>query len=411
MHMNRRDFIVLGTAAAGLGATASLAGGSYDAALETRVRGVCDPAFAIVKQTFEENFRARGEVGAAVAVYKDGVPVVDLWGGVADQKTGKPWEHDTIVCMMSVGKAMAALCVLMLIDRGKIDIEAPVAKYWPEFAQNGKEKITVRTLLQAKAALLYADAAPDGAAYDWDVMVDALAKQKPEWEPGTRGAYHSMTMGFLMGELVRRVDGRMVNVFFADEVANPLGADYKFGLNDDDIKRVSDVIRNPGSTTLTQIATPGTKLHRAWRVTPNAAFRHNDEAFRKAVFPSANGHGNARAIGRIYAALANGGELDGVRLLSPAMVELARTESWKGICGMTDRDFRYGHGFFLNHPPLLPFGPNDRAFGHPGAGGAIGFADPENKIAFSYSPNFMTDGAGVGDRCQALINAAFAAYA
>lgn len=412
--MQRRDFVrIAGGSALAVGAfeamTSALGGESGRSTDGPAIRGTCDPAFEAVRSAFEENFRARDELGAAVCVYEDGRRVVDLWGGIADRETGRPWAEDTIVCMMSVGKSMAALCVLMLVDRGKIDLDAPVARYWPEFAQAGKAKITVRTLLAAKAGIIYADAAPDGSLFDWDVMVDALAKQEPAWEPGTAGGYHSMTCGFLLGELVRRVDGRMINFFFAEEIAKPLGVDYKIGLDDADLKRVSDVIPNPGSVTLNQIADRSTKLGRAWRVRPSIPDYTNSEAYRRAVLPSGNGHGNARAIARVYAALASGGALDGVHLISPELVEVARTQTWRGICQMTDRPFRYGTGFFLNYPPLLPFGTNDRAFGHPGAGGAIGIADPEARIAFSYSPNFMCAGAGVGDRCLALVEATFGA--
>lgn len=415
--MDRRDFIrIAGGSMLTAGGLAYLGGGASLAfAGDDRpvpgIKGTCDPAFHPVRQVFEDNFRQRGEVGAAVCVYRDGRKVVDLWGGVADTATGKPWAEDTIVCMMSVGKSMAALSVLMLVERGQIDLDAPVARYWPGFAQAGKGSITVRTLLTGKAGVIYADHAADGAAYDWDAMVSAFEQQEPAWEPGTKGGYHSMSMGILLGELVHRADGRMIDRFFAEEVATPLGADYQFGLDDAAIARVSDIIRNPGSVTLTQIDDPDTKLGRAWRVVPEAADRYNNDDFRRAVFPSSNGHGNARAIARIYAALAAGGTLDGVQLISPELVEVARTEAWKGTCAMTDRQFRYGHGFFLNYPPLAPLGPNDRAFGHPGAGGAIGIADPEARMSFSYSPNFMTDGAGVGDRCTALIDAAFAAGA
>lgn len=417
--MDRREFMRIagdsmltaaGLACLGGGPALAFAGGAQ-APADTGIKGSCDPAFERVRQVFEDNFQLRGEVGAAVCVYKDGSKVVDLWGGVADPATGMPWVEDTIVCMMSVGKSMTALAVLMLIERGEIDLDAPVARYWPGFAQAGKADIAVRTLLTGQAGVIYADHAADGAAYDWDAMVTAFEQQEPAWEPGTRGGYHSMSMGILLGELVHRVDGRMIDRFFAEEIAGPLDVDYRFGLDDAEIARVSDIIRNPGSVTLTQIADPTTRMGRAWRVVPNAADRYNTDEFRRAVFPSSNGHGNARAIARVYAALACGGSLEGVHLLSPELVEVARTEAWKGTCAMTGRQFRYGHGFFLNYPPLAPLGPNDRAFGHPGAGGAIGIADPEARLSFSYSPNFMTDGAGVGDRSTALIDAAFAADA
>lgn len=373
----------------------------------TLIHGTCDPSFSHLRDTFAENFQSRDDVGAAVAVYRDGRKVADLWGGVANPETGEKWTENTIVCMMSVGKAMAALCVWRLIDRGKIDLEAPVAKYWPEFAQGGKEAITVRQLLGGLMGLVYADHAPAESAFDWETMVHAMEVQEPIWKPGTVGAYHSMTAGTLFGELVRRVDGRRVNEFFAEEVANPLGIDYKFGLNDAEIKRVASLLPNAGSVTLTQISDPASKLGRAWRILPKEPDVFNSTAFRKTVFPSANGHGNARAIARVYAALGNGGTLDGYRLLSQTLIDELRKPSWEGTCGLTDREFRYGLGFFVSAPPLIPFGNNPRAFGQPGAGGAIGFADPEAGLAFSYSPNQMCAGAGVGAACEALIDATF----
>lgn len=368
------------------------------------IHGSFDPAFRAVRDAFRENFASRGEIGAAVAIYADGRKVLDLWAGVADPETQAPWERDSIVCMMSVGKAMAALCVYRLIERDEIDLDLPVARYWPEFARAGKAAITVRQLLAGQAGLIYTDHAPDGAGLDWATMTDALSRQEPEWQPGTRGAYHSATAGFLFGELVRRVDGRSLDRFFAEEIAEPLNISYKFGLDDTDMARVARILPNPQSVTLTQIADPTSKLGRAWRIMPDRKDFLNAEDFRRGLFPSANGHGNARAVARIYGALSNGGEIDGYHLVSPAMIEIMRDLAWDDICGMTDRPFRYGHGFFLSND-LAPFGGNPRAFGHPGAGCAIGFADPEAGIAFSYSPNFMCAGAGVGDRCEALIDA------
>ncbi|MCP5056078.1 MAG: beta-lactamase family protein [bacterium] len=374
-----------------------------------RISGSCDPHFAGVREEFSRNFAERSEVGAAVSVYKDGSKVVDLWGGVVDPETREPWAEDTIVCMMSVGKSMAALCLLQLVDRGAVALEAPVATYWPEFAQAGKEKTTIRQILGGQAGLMYPDHAPADSIFDWDVMVEALAKQKPEWEPGTRGAYHSSTQGFLLGEVLGRVDGRRFDAFFAEEIADPLGVDFQYGLSDEDILRVTDLIPNRGSTTFKEMATPGTNLNRAWRPQPKIRGLVNSDVFRKAVFPSGNGHGNARSIARIYAALAGCGEIDGVRLLSPELIDELRKPAWEGTCDLTLRQFRYGLGFFLSSYPDpeagMHFTPNPRSFGHLGAGGAIGFCDPEADLSFSYSPNFMCAGAGVGDRCEALVDA------
>ncbi|MGS1018348.1 serine hydrolase domain-containing protein [Allosphingosinicella humi] len=372
------------------------------------IAGICDSRFAAVGEVFAANFRQRGEAGGAVCVFKDGEKVVDLWGGWADRPRTRPWREDTIVCMMSVGKGMAALCVWMLVDRGAIDLEAPVAAYWPEFAGGGKSAITVRTLLAGKAGLLYADHAPDGAGFDWDVMIRAYERQEPEWEPGTRHGYHSASAGYLFGELVHRVDGRPIDRFLEEEVTGPLGADYGYGTRGADPDRVADIIPNPDSHTFVQSRDPATKMGRAWRIRPASPDHYNDERMRTGLMPSTNGHGNARAVARIYAALACGGSLDGVRLISPETIDRLRTEAWFGRCEMTDRVFRYAHGFFLNEPVMSPMGTNNRSFGHPGAGGSLGFADPENRISFSYSPTLMCAGAGLGDRCAALVEAVYA---
>lgn len=371
------------------------------------ISGHCAPEFSAVAKAFEENFARRDERGAAVCVYRDGQPVVDLWGGWRNPARTLPWEKDTIVCMMSVGKGVAALCVWMLIDRGRIDLDAPVARYWPSFAGGGKGAITVRTLLSAKAGLLYADHAPDGSAFDWDVVIAALERQEPCWEPGADHGYHSATAGYLLGELVHQVDGRTIDRFLREEITTPLGIDYGYGAGWAAPERVADVIPNTDSHTFVQTRDPSTKLGRAWRIRPVMADHYNDAGFRGAMMPSSNGHGNARAIARLFAVLANGGTLDGTTLVSPSTIDRMREQSWDGTCAMTDRQFRYAHGFFLNKEDVSPMGTNPRAFGHPGAGGALGFADPENRISFAYSPTLMCAGGGVGDRCAALVAAVY----
>lgn len=373
----------------------------------TSIQGHCDPRFAAVADAFGKSFSELGEIGAAVAVYEGDKAVVDLWGGVARPATGQAWAENTLTCMMSVGKGMAALCIHRLVEQGKIDLDATVASYWPEFAQAGKAAITVRDVLTAKSGVIYADSAPFGAVFDWDVMTGAIAAQEPAWEPGTRGGYHSMTCGFLLGELVRRADGRRLPQFFQDEIATPLGIDYGWGLSDEQIARTADIVSNPAHDTVKAFADPSTKLGRAWHMRPKGPDFYNSDGFRRGVLPSSNGHGNARGVARVYAALAAGGTIDGVRLVSPETIELMRTLQWDGDCQMTGRPYRYGMGFFLNKTPMVPMGPNPNAFGHPGAGGAIGFADPERGIAFAYSPNFMCAGAGSGERCLALAEAAF----
>lgn len=372
------------------------------------IQGQCADDFAAVRAAFEENFRAHGEIGAAVCVYRQGERVVDLWGGWADAARTRAWRRDTIVCMMSVGKGIAALALWMLIDRGAVDLDAPVARYWPGFAGGGKGSIAVRTLLAGKAGLLYADHAPDGAGFDWETMIAAFERQEPCWEPGTDHGYHSATAGYLLGEIVRRVDGRPIDRFVDDEIIAPLGVDYGYGAAWATPDRIADIVPNPGSHTFAQTRDPSTKLGRAWRMRPESPDHYNDARMRDGLMPSTNGHGNARAVARIFAALANGGSLDGVELVSAPTIDRMREEAWFGTCAMTDRTFRYGHGFFLNEAGMSPMGSNSRAFGHPGAGGAFGFADPENDMAFSYSPNLMCAGGGLGERCAALVAATYA---
>lgn len=376
-------------------------------ATSVSVHGHCDPAFARVAEAFAANFAQREEVGAAVCVYADGEKVVDLWGGVADPATGRAWAEDTLVCMMSVGKGMAALCVHRLIQRGEVELDAPLARYWPEFAEAGKGEITVAQVLGGKSGVLFADSAPPNSVMDWGAMTAAIARQPPAWPAGSRGAYQSMTMGFMLGELVRRVDGRRLNDFFQDEIAGLLGVEYAWGLDDEQAARAATIIGNAAHHTVQAFADPSTNLGRAWHMRPVGPQFYNTDAFRQGVLPSSNGHGHARSVARIYAALASGGVLDGVELLSPEEIGMARTLQWDEVCAMTERPYRYALGFFLNTPGLVPMGTNPQAFGHPGAGGALGFADPERRWSFAYSPNFMCSGSGSGDRCTALVEALY----
>jgi CubicO group peptidase (beta-lactamase class C family) len=381
---------------------------------EFPIDGHCDERFARVRDAFVENFASRDELGAGVCVYVDGEKVVDLWGGHVDLDRTRPWREDTLVNMASVTKGMTALCMHILADRGEVDLDATMATYWPEFAQAGKQAITVRQTLGHNDGVIFNDAAPEGSWLDWQQMTEAIAAQEPAWPPGTQGAYNSHNYGYLIGEPIRRVSGRTPGVFFREEIAEPLGVDYHIGLTQADLVRVTDLNPNPKSTTLNAFKDPSTNLARAWHRIPKdggpSPFNRRD--YRVKEFPSGNGHGNARAVARVYAALARGGEIAGengnVRVWSEDAVRRMAELQWESECGMTHRPFRMGLGLFLNSPPLQSMGPNMNAFGHMGAGGAFGFADPERRLAFSYSPNFMCEGAGVGARCEALVEATFA---
>lgn len=371
-----------------------------------RIEGTCSPDFAGVKAAFEQNFRRRGELGAAVCVYKDGHKVVDLWGGYTDTGKTEPWRSDTIVIMNSVAKSMSAICTHMLIDRGLVDFDAPVATYWPEFAQAGKEKVLVRHVLSHTDGVIFCDAAPPGSWFDWKTHIHALEVQEPAWEPGTNGAYNSINIGFLLGEIVRRVTGKSVGTFLREELSGPLKADYQIGLRPEEIARVSDMHKNPKNGFFKISSDPTTPLGRAFKSAPQMGYFQNCREIREIEVPSFGGHGNARAVARIYAALAGNGQVDGVRILSPEAVERASELVWEGDCIMTQRRLRMGYGFMHNEPETAPMGINMKAFGHTGTGGAFAWCDRERNMAFAYCPNFQREGPGIGPRGASVAVAA-----
>lgn len=371
-----------------------------------RIEGTCSPEFAAVRAAFEENFRRRGELGAAVCVYKNGQKAVDLWGGHTDTEKTQPWRPDTIVIMNSVAKSMTALCTHVLIDRGLVDFDAPVADYWPEFAQAGKEKVLVRHVLSHTDGVIFCDAAPPGSWFDWATHIKALEVQAPAWEPGTKGAYNSINIGFLLGEIIRRVTDKSVGTFLREAITEPLEADYHIGLRPDEIARVSDMHRNPNNGFFAVAQDPSTPLGRAFRSAPPIGYFQNCREIREIEVPSFGGHGNARAVARIYAALAGDGMVDGVRILSPQAVERASALVWEDDCIMTQRRLRMGYGFMHNEPETAPMGPNLEAFGHTGTGGAFAWCDRERNLAFAYCPNFQREGPGIGPRGAAVAVAA-----
>jgi CubicO group peptidase (beta-lactamase class C family) len=370
------------------------------------IDGTCDPAFSAVRETFEENFRRRNEVGAAVCVYQDGRKVVDLWGGYKDLERTLPWQPDTIVIMNSVAKSMCALCVHILIDRGEVELDAPVARYWPEFAGAGKQGVLMGHVLSHTCGVIYCDHAPPGSWFDWDVHIRALERQEPAWEPGTDGAYNSINIGYILGEIVRRVTGLSVGTFLRREVGEPLGADYNIGLRPDELARVSDMHRNPANAFFKIADDPSTPLGRAFRSAPAFGYFQNCREIREREVASFGGHGSARGIARIYAMLAGDGAIDGVRLLSPAAVERLSRLVWEHDCIMTQRRIRMGYGFMHNEPNTVPMGANMAAFGHTGTGGAFAWCDRDRNMAFAYCTNFQREGPGIGPRGAALAVAA-----
>ncbi len=373
------------------------------------IAGECCAAFNALRDAFVENFAQRGEIGSAVAVYRRGVKAVDLWGGWLDAERRQPWQSDTLCSVYSISKCLCALSVHILIERGMIELDAPVSTYWPQFAQAGKDKITVRQVLSHDCGVIFNDRAKPGDIYNWEAMVSAIAAQEPAWAAGTKGAYNSVNFGYINGELVRRVDGRMIDAFIAEEVCDPLGVDFHFGVRPLDRGRVADMIDNPANQQYRNAAAGETNLSRAWNAMPmprNAGMVN--AGHRQHLYPSGGGFTTASSIARLYAMLAHDGELDGVRILSPASVDRLQVQQWdEDADGMMNMHIRMALGFMKNSPPAISMGPGLETFGHYGSNGALAFADRKRGIAFGTTTNFLTAGPGVGDRTAALVAAVY----
>ncbi|HEX5403538.1 MAG TPA: serine hydrolase domain-containing protein [Pseudonocardiaceae bacterium] len=301
--------------------------------------GTCDQRFETVRGVLAASLDDQ-DVGASAAVYLDGRPVVDIWGGHVDAARTRPWERDTIACVFSTTKTMTALCALVLADRGELDLDAPVAAYWPEFAAAGKEKVLVRHVLGHTSGLAtWHGQVRTEQLYDWATMTRLLAEQTPSGQPGVVGGYHAVTQGYLIGEIVRRATGRSLGAFFADEIAGPLGADFHIGLPAEHDHRVAPVI--PPATRAPEIlaAGPGNP--------PIPAETANTEAWLRAEIPPANGFGNARSVAAVQSVLACGGQLGGVRLLSAAGCQRVLEEQFCGEDEVLGTRMRYGMGYSL----------------------------------------------------------------
>jgi len=382
---------------------------------EVRVEGECESRYAPLREVFAKSF-ATGEVGAAVAVSIGGELVVDLWGGHRDRAREQAWTRDTLVNVYSTTKGMTAICANRLAEPGVLDLDAPVARYWPDFAAAGKERIPVRWLLCHRAGLpALRDPVPDHARYDSDYWTRALAAEAPFWEPGTQHGYHALTYGHLVGEVVRRVDGRSLGRYFREELAEPLGLDFHIGLAPEHDGRVAEILPAPPGPPgaidpfAAARSDPQSLVGRVFANPPLEPRDVNTRAWRAAEIPAANGHGTARGLARIYGALATYGVLDGVRVLGPEQIARANHEEAAGLDAvLAPLHSRFGLGFMMTQP-MIPFGPNPRSFGHPGAGGSIAFADPDARLGFAYTMNQMQTGLGGDARGFALIATLYAA--
>ena len=396
----------------------ALAGASWtasgDEAHATPIHGNVTPRFERVKDAFAANFEKQGEVGAAFSLYHRGEKVVDLWGGTADVETGRPWAEDSIVMVFSSTKGATAICAHLLAQRGELDLDAPVARYWPEFAAAGKQDIPVRWLLAHRVGLpVFDNPLTPEEFLAWTPPVEALAAQSPVWAPGTTHGYHSGSYGWLVGEVVRRVTGKTLGTFFADEVAGPLDLDFWIGLPESEESRVVPMIAidlQDGGVSEQALTERRRELLAASRdpdsllarPATTAPLDPNTRAFRAAENPAGNGIADARSLARMYASLIGDG-VDGVRLLNEETVARASAEQSNGRDEVLQIQTRFGLGFELN----LPHGHlgQEGAFGHSGAGGSLGFADPKAEIAFGYVMNKMQLVASDDPRTLTLIAA------
>lgn len=395
-------------------------GGNY------RLHGRYNPQFSGVAEAFAENFRVEEELGAATSVVIDGETVVDLWGGWAREDRSQEWDEHSTVCMMSVAKGVTGIAFNMAVDRGLIDIDKPVAHYWPEFAQNGKEGILVRWCLDHRAAIpvLTTDTMYPGGFFDYPAYIRALEMQEPLWQPGTRAAYHVHNQGFLLGEILRRVTGMTVGPFLRQNVTGPLRAEYYIGgMSEEEQSHVAEVLPNtrarlfaakdqtvpPKPTTPAGWQDGATLRSFAFLQNPSEPWHTtmNSPIWRTCEIASGSGHGNPRGVARIYGAAV--GEIDGVSLLSKHALEAMLVEQHNQVELLQDRPYHQALGVLLNTPEAVYMGPNPRSFGHHGLGGSIGFGDPDAKLGFSYCCNQMHAVGDNGPRARRLIDAVYAA--
>ena len=396
----------------------------------TDIGGVVEPGFEGVADAFRANFEQHGEVGAATSVYVGGKKVVDLWGGIADREAGTPYTEDSLQLVFSTTKGATAACASLLAQRGELDVDAPVAEYWPEFKAAGKGDIPVRWLLCHKAGLPYVDATLTlEETLAWDPMIRALEEQAPVWEPGTAHGYHATTYGWLVGEVIRRITGKSVGTFFREEIAEPLDLEFWIGLPQEQQARVAPLIQwgslsggdalggqptealDPALAELIkQFMGPDTLLGKALgapnNVIADAEGGFNNPAVRAAEIPAANGVTNARSLARFYAGLT--GTVEGgpsQPILDAEQVAKASELQTSGSDKCLVFETTFGLGFFVASP-FAPYG-GPRSFGHTGAGGSVGFTDPENAIGFGYVMNKMGLSLNGDPRSGGLIRAVY----
>ncbi len=392
----------------------------------TITQGTCRPGFERVAEAFEKNLKEKGEIGASVCLTVGGETVVDLWGGLADAKTQAPWTRDTVSIVFSCTKGATALCAHVLASRGALDLDAPVTELWPEFAQHGKERVTTRMMLDHSSAVPAVRAkVKDDGPYDWAYMTERLAAEVPFWEPGTRNGYHGFTFGWTVGEMVRRASGKSLGTFFREEIAGPLGLDFWIGLPEEIEPRVAPIVAHVYKAA--DAVTPFMRDLATNKESVASLFYFNNGAWRSggantraghaAEIGAANGITNARGLAGMYAPLANGGGdlVDATTLARMGEVSMATHDD-----ATLRIPTRFGLGFMKsmdNRRRSLAaklWGEDcdsvilgSAAFGHVGAGGSLGFADPVAGLSFGYTMNRMGPGLLMNERGQSLVDATY----
>ncbi|MFC9664239.1 serine hydrolase domain-containing protein [Nocardia sp. NPDC127606] len=372
------------------------------------VSGQCSPEFDDLRTEFEKNIASGEELGASVVVDIDGEVVVDLWGGFSDSERTRPWEADTITNVWSSTKTVTSLAVLMLVDRHQLDVRAPVAEYWPEFGANGKDRIELRHLLSHTSGVAgWEPPFTMDNLYDWDSASSHLAAQKPWWEPGRSSGYHAQNYGQLLGEVVRRVSGKSLAQFVADEIAGPLDADFQIGAHELDWPRIADVVPPPPLPFDLTALPEGNLMRKALGSPPLDAAAANTASWRRADLGAYNGHGNARSLARIMSVIPCGGSVDGVKLLSPATIELIFEEQSNGRDRVLGVPLRFGIGYGLPEPQTVPAIPDGRICFWGGWGGSMVVMDLDRRMTITYMMNKMGLGLLGSPRSEAYLRAVY----
>jgi CubicO group peptidase (beta-lactamase class C family) len=372
------------------------------------VHGTCDDRFAGVRNALAQQLDA-DELGASIAVDLDGKTVVDLWGGFRDEARTAPWTQDTLVNVWSTTKTVLNLAALMLVDRGELDVDAPVGDYWPEFSAKGKKNVLVRHLMGHTSGVSGWDK-PFSIRdmYDWESATERLALQRPWWEPGTASGYHANNQGHLVGEVIRRITGETFKRFVADEIAGPLGADFQVGAQESDWGRIAPVVPPPPPEVDVRTLDPNSVLVKTYTGPVASAKAANSPEWRQADLGALNGHSNARGVLDVLRVLTLGGEAGGVRLLSPKTIELVFRQQADGVDLVLGERFRWGMGYCLGSP-VVPYVPAGRTFFWGGWGGSLIVMDLDRRLTISYMMNRMAPGILGSDRSRAYVEAVYAA--